>query len=62
MSFQLELPDTCQWFAKCTRPTAYAVMHPVLGYVATCEVCAERIHKQSPSREMLRLTESDGAE
>lgn len=35
-------PPECEWFAGCDRPAAGVVAHPVLGDVATCQVCADR--------------------
>jgi hypothetical protein len=33
----------CQWFAACTREAHAVVTHPVLGYVPTCQACAEKL-------------------
>lgn len=32
----------CEWFARCERPAAGTVAHPVLGDVPTCQECARR--------------------
>lgn len=33
---------TCEWYARCTRPAAGNVSHPILGQVPTCAECATR--------------------
>lgn len=33
----------CQWFLLCDNPAAGVVVHPVLGFVPTCERCADRL-------------------
>lgn len=37
-------PDAklCDWFVLCDNPATGYVWHPALGYVATCERCAQR--------------------
>lgn len=31
----------CMWFALCTNDSAGVVEHPLLGYVPTCQRCAD---------------------
>jgi len=30
----------CEWFARCPRPAAGTVTHPILGEVPCCRECA----------------------
>lgn len=32
----------CEWFGLCPNPAAGHVVHPVLGNVPTCQLCADR--------------------
>jgi len=34
---------TCEWFARCDRPAAGVVDHPMLGDVPCCTPCAEKL-------------------
>lgn len=33
----------CEWFAWCERDAAGVVVHPILGEVPTCQICADRL-------------------
>ena len=34
---------TCQWFALCDKDAVGVVDHPILGYVPTCQRCADKM-------------------
>lgn len=36
----------CEWFALCTRPADGVVSHPILGWVPTCQRCADKLGLQ----------------
>jgi len=33
----------CEWFALCDRPADGVVSHPILGWVPTCQRCADKL-------------------
>jgi hypothetical protein len=35
----------CMWFARCTRPAAVTVSHPILGDVPCCQPCSDYVSK-----------------
>lgn len=41
---------TCEWFAKCSNETSYALDHPILGYVPTCQRCIDKLEKIGDSK------------
>lgn len=38
----VEIEVTCQWYLLCENPATGAVSHPILGWVPTCQRCADR--------------------
>lgn len=50
---------TCEWFAKCDRPAAGTVRHPVLGSVPTCVRCATRMELSFEGATIQRDPETD---
>ncbi len=41
--YRSEEPTTCEWFALCANDVVRAVLHPILGWVPTCERCIGKI-------------------
>lgn len=39
----VEHTTACEWFAWCERDAAGVVVHPILGEVPTCQICADRL-------------------
>lgn len=52
----------CDWFAKCNNEPTVMVDHPVLGWVATCDACVQKLGLEpircaTPCGEVVRLTQ-----
>lgn len=42
-NYDVPLNSSCEWFARCTRPAAGTVTHPIMGEVPCCKECAEAL-------------------
>lgn len=56
-------PVPCEWFCNCDREATGMVLHPILGYVATCTRCADMLNLARVALTPARLGQNaDGSE